>query len=124
MNYIRTHDGIYEVEKKQRAYFEGQPWLYYCKGRSSSIEEKDILKQADAIDELIDELIDMVDGKPVIESDENCVFLSCKKMLGEIKDIFGAIWVIGENNEPILRSVAKENEEGKLELLCVEEVEK
>ena len=124
MSYIRTKDGVYEVEKKQRAYFEGQPWLYSCKGRFGLVEEKDIIKQADTVDELIDELIDMVDGKPIIESDENCVFLSCQKMLGKIKEVFGAVWLIGKNDVPILKSVAKENEEGKLELLCVEKPKK
>ena len=53
MKYIRTKDGIYEVEKKERAYFEGQPWLYYCKGRYGLVEEKDILNQSDTIEELI-----------------------------------------------------------------------
>lgn len=57
MKYIRTKYGIYEVEKKERAYFEGQPWLYYCKGKYDLVEEKDVLKQADTIEELCDEFV-------------------------------------------------------------------
>lgn len=53
MKYVRTKDGIYEVEKKERAYFEGQPWLYYCKGKSSLVEEKEVLNQADTIEDLM-----------------------------------------------------------------------
>lgn len=50
--YIRTKYCIYKVEKKDRAYFEGQPLLYYCKGKY--VEEKNVLNKADNIKDLIE----------------------------------------------------------------------
>ena len=57
MKYIRTKYGVYEVEKKERAYFEGQPWLYYLKGKYDVVDEKDVLNQSDTIEELCDMLV-------------------------------------------------------------------
>ena len=115
MKYIRTKDGIYEVEKKERAYFEGHPWLYCCKGKYELVEEKDIIKQADTIEELCDYYI-------VFDNEEHCsitkdygdfleIFYECQrhcwldKAYGAIKTSRGLIYV------------AKMNEKGELELL-------
>ena len=61
MKYVKTKNGIYEVEEKERAYFEGQPWLYRCKGKYGIVEEKDIIKQADAIEDLCDVYVIVVE---------------------------------------------------------------
>ncbi len=49
----------------------------------------------------------------IIIGDEN-IGPDCKV---KIKNKYGAIWATGEHGEPILKSVAKMNNEGKLELL-------
>ena len=130
MKYIRTKYGIYEVEKKERAYFEGQPWLYYCKGKYDLVEEKDIIKQADTIEELCDGFVVISEEyeephyvKKFIDTNaldfENnwkpygngkVLDQSCQKLIDAI--IYGAIWT-----DKGLIYVAKMNEKGELELL-------
>lgn len=106
MKYVRTKDGIYEVEKKERAYFEGQPWLYYCKWHGV-VEEKDILKQADTIEELCDEFV-CLENKMTFHNLETITSSCNLKHL----TIYGAIWT-----DKGLIYVAKMNEDGELCLI-------
>lgn len=106
MKYVRTRDGrILRLNEVSEKFFEGKKIFL-----ASTYEE---LKQADAIDELIDDFIAKKDyGKPfVIKRYE----IHSSLQFGFT--IYGAIWVVGEDNEPILKPVAKMNEKGKLELL-------
>lgn len=102
--YIRTKDGIYEAKKnKVGAWITKLPYKIF---------DRDIIKQSKTIEELVDTLVYIVDGKPIIASAYNCVFLSCQEMLGKVEKIFGAIWT-----DKGLIYVAKMNESGALELL-------
>ena len=137
MKYVRTKNGIYEVEKKERAYFEGQPWLYCCKGKYELVEEKDIIKQADAIEDLCDVYVIVVeiDGqkqkyvRALYDVDEYNPFNfeEAKTMrsyiIGMLAEnfgsdgiktdlLYGAVWT-----DEGLRYVAKTNVQGELELL-------
>lgn len=109
MKYVRTKYGVYEVEKKERAYFKGQPWLYYLKGKYNVVEEKDILKQADTLKELIDEYVCVMPSGETFLLDKNT---DLKAQVNYVGDVYGEIWVDGE-----LHKVAKINEKGELELL-------
>ena len=80
-----------------------------------------IIKTADTIEELCDVYImDHGFGKYIVDFDEldSHAMGQTKEMLlsGQLK-AYGAIWINGENNEPILKSVAKANKKGELKLL-------
>ena len=94
MKYIRTKDG------RIKAYEE------YC-DLSYIYQMLDGIAVADTIKELCDEFVVIVDGRHYIRVPAgNPNFPT-----------YGAIWTTGEHGEPILKSVAKMNDEGELELL-------
>lgn len=97
MKYIRTKGGIVSTKDMLPTTLQ---WFRDTK----------MMREADTIEELID-----------IYLCDKLMFLS-KKQLSHYcympdKEIYGAIWVNGEHNEPILKSVAKMNSDGNLELL-------
>ena len=114
MKYVRTKDGkIYNKSKIICSAFREE----YCSPNWNEDIEKylqtKIVAEADTIEELVDDFIAKKDyGKPFVikryEIHSNLQFGFT---------IYGAIWVVGENNEPILKPVAKMKEEGGLELL-------
>lgn len=90
------------------------------------VENKNIIKQADTIEELIDEKILIEkDGHPTLletlEFDRN-IYLRINEyefatQLPSNPIIYGAIWSYDSNGVPTLKSVAKMNDKGELELL-------
>ena len=101
--YIKTKDGIYEAKKnKVGAWITKLPYKIF---------DRDIIKQANTIEELVDEFVYCdKDDKPYVIKDLelNKSFLENRKQ----DKIYGEIWIDGE-----LHKVAKMNKEGKLELL-------
>lgn len=121
MRYIRTKDGIYEVISSNC----GWEIPVYANNDFGEkyIQEDDIIKQADTIEELCDVYIEeYLDYKSVILKSDlyRGEDGSWRKEIGlpehKIK-IYGAIWVIDNNGAPTLKSVVKMNENGELELL-------
>ena len=106
-----------------------------CKCFNSTIPYEitiQFIKQADTIEKLCDEFV--LNSNPIhasrtlikIDFEKKIVYQwQSAKNVAEytfeqflrFHTIYGAIWVTGENNEPILKSVAKINEKGELELL-------
>lgn len=132
MKYIRTKDGIFDLSRfkfekgdidqskvgsRQDCYLE-QHDIEYCLHRC--IWVKDIIKQADTLEELIDEYI--VDETAYKTFGKKKPYLSEHSFYQWVDEIdfayecgvnlYLGIWVDGE-----LRKVAKVNKKGELELL-------
>lgn len=122
MKYIRTKNHIYDIDNLYVAEeLNGKP--YCVKGTCLCIYKDRIIEEADTIKQLVDVYIETwfgrsstVKGKYIFDGEEGGLrknlFFTSKDM-----EIYGAIWVTGEQGEPILKSVAKMNKEGELELL-------
>lgn len=103
MKYIRTKDGIYDLEKSLFHQYNGIRVLTpYCKQYE---ENPSLCKTADTIKELCDEFVMISDGKHKLD-------IGCHSYSDEKIQIYGAIWT-----DKGLIYVAKMNEKGKLELL-------
>ena len=78
------------------------------------------IKEADDIEELFDRY---VVRRRVMDEPCHYIYLSKEQMKADISlrnsayEIYGAIWITGDNDEPILKSVAKMNENKVFELL-------
>ena len=132
MKYLRTKDGIYKVIEDCGDWYKvevpSSKWdydednhCYYEDSKIDSIGKKDVIKQADTIEELCDEFVLVRENV----SNERMKFYQC--LYSRLCDtqfdrkpndkVYGAIWTTGEHGEPILKSVAKMNEEEKVCLL-------
>ena len=108
--YIRTDDGIYEVDFVDIS-------TYYHTTKWNIVKKEQIIAQADTIEELCDEFVGFEDGcipfvwrfDTIDKYRERDLFI--KEMETE-EIIYGAIWT-----EWGLRYVAKMNEKGELELV-------
>lgn len=113
MKYIRTKDGIYEYTSHSKA-FDG----VYTTTRDINhlILYKEIVKQANTIEELCDEFVVVQkDFRDLLNADTHCLqtlkrYYEINKI--EVLGIYGAIWT-----DKGLIYVAKLNEKGELELL-------
>ena len=116
MKYLRTEDGIYDFED----YFMQDP------KKIMSLNEN-IIDRANTIEELCDAYVIKIQEKPnspVYFSKDICNFENAKCWFEDIilenkyknPIFYCSIW-ISENNEPILKPVAKMNKDRKLELL-------
>ena len=103
--YIRTENGVYDTSKG--IYI---PSIKMYAIGTETIYEKDIINQANTIEELVDEFVyHYKDNKPILVNEEQLKQLI---LLGLIQNVYGAIW-----NDKGLIYVAKLNEKGELELL-------
>ena len=104
MKYIRTKDGrIYLINEKKT----NDSYCVIDNNEERYIPRDDWFDSAYTIEELCDEFVVIVDGKHYIRVPAgNPNFPT-----------YGAIWTTGEHGEPILKSVAKMNGKGELELL-------
>ena len=126
MKYIRTKDGIYEYVDYDNECIIPMPIIKY-KEQLTHCAECDIIKQADTIEELCDELVFEWQRSSI--SHDNDVWhlyheISLKEEVGnaltdgyreskeEVKNIYGAIWT-----DKGLQFVARMNSKGELELL-------
>ena len=104
MKYIRTKYGIHYNSELKRVLYK----------------PSEIIKQADAIKELCDEFVlKDIDSEfcGILPKDELIKYNKINMGQAYHREFYGAIWTKGENGEPILKSVAKMNDEGKLKLL-------
>lgn len=105
MRYIRTKDGIYDLEKSLFHQYNGIRVLTpYCKQYE---ENPSLCKTAETIEELCDEFVGINDGKPQML---RFVPYACAQYWNG--GVYGAIWT-----DKGLIYVAKMNKKGKLELL-------
>ena len=112
MKYVRTKDGIYEAKKnKVGAWITKLPYKIF---------DRDIIAKADTIEELCDAfiIIDEDKKKSVYLKELNWTF-DMMQDLGMWSDrtCYGAIWIYDSSDAPTLKSVAKMNDKGELELL-------
>lgn len=131
--YIRTKDGIYELQKtKSGEKYLVKPNKLIPKWNTEAYEE---IRQADTIEELCDcfvyqkkiySLERRIDGSRYLDRyclggydhhdtiDLDKAEIRCfEEFIPEHrKNTYGAIWTAGENGEPILKSIAKINEKG------------
>ena len=105
MKYIRTKDAIYKVRKPALDEYLWEDSVYVY--GHEHIDNKDIIKRADTIEELVDELVGIDDGKPHML---RFVPYACLQYWNG--GVYGAIWT-----DKGLIYVAKMNEKGELELL-------
>lgn len=77
----------------------------------------DPIKEADTIQELCDEFVYVGEKGNVVLGMSYMQMEDVKKYNVNKNQIFGAIWTKGKYDEPILKSVAKMNDKGELELL-------
>lgn len=113
MKYIRTKDVVVEAKQNEvGAWVSKLPYKIF---------DRDIIAQATAIEELCDEFV--IYQKGFLTPETSKVPLEeIDEWYGEDNEyrervIYGAIWTTGEHGEPILKSVAKMNNKGELELL-------
>ena len=90
-------------------YETGQTALVYHLNDGGYKTNYDEFKEADSIVELCDKFIGKANTNIILNRYEYEMF---KEYIE-----YGAIWTIGKNNEPILKSVAKMNDDGELKLL-------
>jgi len=122
MKYIRTEDNLYEIES---TFVDYKGKTIYQTVKNGIIDETEIVKVGDKIEEVCDEIIFILEGSPIpysapyqydrerkmewfkIETEIDIGFGFTEK----IKEKFLAIWTKGEHSEPILKTVAKLNKE-------------
>ena len=103
--YIRTKDAIYKVRKPalDEYLWEDSTYVY----KHEHINNKDIIKRADTIEELIDKF---VCGQTILRSKEDAFIATGIEI--KIPTVYGAIWTTKG-----LIYVARMNDKGELELL-------
>lgn len=120
--YIRVEDGIYAFV--DFSVTENMRCLNHYGYRNKSgcgilgmLKDFKEYKQADTIEELVDEYVLREKANCKLDVNYDELTEDDVKLCLQDHDIFGAIWVNGDKEEPILKSVAKMNEKGDLELL-------
>lgn len=123
--YIRTGgndtcEDVYEVIEEGELYWE-------IKDKSipkciALISKCNIIKESDKLEDLIDLFIINHVAFPKSKVMFNNIiqtrsFINTRSNKPKIKNVFGAIWTEGSKDELILKSVAKINDKGELELL-------
>lgn len=105
MKYIRTKDGVYKACELSF----GQ--IIPVDSKDNAIENVEIVKQSDTIEELCDELVVFFDSNVRPVRVDKSIFWA-KHYAGKTGHIMGAIWT-----DKGLIYVAKMNDKGELELL-------
>lgn len=126
MKYIRTKDGIYElmpnISQDYEMSFDGETLeLAYYTIDTDWIAKKDVINQADIIEELCD--VYVIKGEFGIylvhfdELDSHAMGQTKEMLLSGQLEAYGAIWIINSDGAPTLKPVAKANKKGELKLL-------
>ena len=109
--YIRTKDGVYEVDEIKPYFLDEKQKLFINNELKIAVNENQVIKQADTIEELCNRFV--VIDKETKEVISIVSFLAYAKLWSSCKyNIFGAIWC-----EWGLKYVAKMNDKGDLELI-------
>lgn len=140
---IRTKDGIFEVDREidddryGKAYLVNTPpsrWEYdedtnevLKSSQTDGFWEYEVLKKADTLDELIDEVVDdssvydnnkVCDIRIPYQTKAQAIRLTLRRLHSfGVRDVYGSIWVKGKNGVPILKPIAKMNDKGDLKLI-------
>lgn len=119
MKYIRTKYGIYEDAGTDAG---GWRCVRYKDFKIALSQDDDkTVKEADTIEELCDAFILLNEDngrRKICLPYEIGLRARIYEGLGAVhQKIYGAIWIVGEHNEPILKSVAEMNEKGEMVLL-------
>ena len=111
MKYIKTKDGIYD-KVDEMLVLASMPPKYMLKKNGVYVGYEQCQKciLADTIEELFDEFV--ITSKnfqtPLTESVIDCKIKDILEVARIVEgQIYGAIWIKGEHDEPILKSVAK-----------------
>ena len=109
--YIRTKDGVYEVEG--RKFYDALKRKHYITTKGLAIKEDDIINQSENLEELCDCFV--IDDKRnneryLMDYDDVIKVIYCGGIYEE-DVVYGAIWT-----DKGLIYVAKMNEKGELEL--------
>ena len=107
MKYIRTANGIYDIETAPIVYVDDVKCVEFLAGKFTSRYEK-IIQESDTIEELCDEFV-YYHHLLTTEEKQNKDYLNTLYMFN---DVYGAIWT-----DKGLIYVAKMNEKGELELI-------
>lgn len=117
MRYIRTKDGIYEIDETM--ILTSMPPCYKVikpTDKYYAINKKSVIKQANTIEELCDKFIIHSRMENWIRtswgSTKEAISIYKKVLEGFIQEVYGAIWT-----DKGLIYVAKMNDKGELELL-------
>lgn len=138
--FIRTKDGrVFYAKKKSKKDVElandNLHWEAIPKGCNDyftlDYEDDEIIKIANTIEKLCDEFVIDFGKTNYPTTNRYKRYADFENLKKEIEDreknfyrylnidfiVYGAIWIDGENDEPILKSIAKMNNRGELELL-------
>lgn len=123
MKYVRTNEGIYQI-KDEKIYQDILKNMFYEATNYEHIYLEEIVKESDKLEKLFDRYV--LNGVDIIFINKDKTkyrFENEDDWWYDIREIelrngiYGAIWTKGEDGEPILKSVAKMNTEGELELV-------
>ena len=106
--YIRTKDGVYEVEG--RKFYDALKRKHYITTKGLAIKEDDIIKQSDTIEELCDEYVGVDNTCENGHQFLRAIPYKCANFWNG--GVYGAVWC-----EFGLKYVAKLNSKGELELI-------
>jgi len=118
MKYIRTKDGIYEIyigdlDLNEETSIDIAGFrAKYCRGFERPITKEDILKIADTIEELCDEVVYVREGYDNTSENIHIFKKRNRSLFHKELSVYGAIWT-----DKGLLYVAKLNEEGEFDLL-------
>ena len=123
VKYIRTKDGnIFDYAICEKIIINGTKWLLISKDGNYNLVPNQIIKQADTIEELCDEIIGILNKNIECERYETSLRIGDKLWFDDLEDaqynkkycseIYGAIWT-----DKGLQFVARMNSKGELELL-------
>ena len=117
--YIRTKDGVYEVDEIKPYFLDEKQKLFINNGLKIAVNEKQVIKQSDTIEELCDEfVIEFLDFEEekvnqIISPEFQWAKEEFEKFTLYDTTLYGAIRVFGKG----LIYVAKINDKGDLELI-------
>lgn len=114
MRYIRTPFSIFEVVEETDTVYRVKAKWTPSHTYSKSKRQTEVIKSANTIEELCDEIVEIIDGKAqVVYADISFNDLAIAKLRDKNNAIvYGAIWT-----DKGLIYVAKINDKGELELL-------
>lgn len=129
MKYVRTKNKIHAVLEENGYYYKccynDESTTLVSKSDNDAYGFPKVIQESDKLEYLVDEFIGILPNeRPYLQFYRNIYNFDDIKahylmsLSAEPKtEYYGAIWAEGEAGEPILKSVAKMNSEGELELL-------
>lgn len=129
MKYVRTKNKIHVVLEENDYYYKccynDESTTLVSKSDNDAYGFPKVIQESDKLEYLVDEFIGILPNeRPYFQfyrtiynfDDIKAHYLT--SLSAEPKtEYYGAIWTKGEDGEPLLKSVAKMNSEGELELL-------